>query len=67
MKVEEINILSCAPIEHRISFQKTLADQIGRNLNSIDIGHNNVNKSTWTISIFYNNVSSMKLLDLSAD
>ena len=60
-KFVKINIKSCALFEHRISIWKTLANQIGQNLNSIDIGHSNVNKSTWTICIFYN-VSSMPWL-----
>ena len=30
-----------------------MANEIDQNLNSIDIGYNNVYKSTWTICIFY--------------
>ena len=53
VKVEEINFRICALFENRNLIRKTLANQIVQNLNSIDIGHNNVNKSTCTICIFY--------------
>ena len=53
VKVEEIIIGSCALFEDRIKIRKSRANQIAQNLNSIDIGHQNVNKSTWAICIFY--------------
>ena len=52
VNVLEINYWSCAPFKHRVLFRKSLANQIGRNLNSIDIGQQNVNQSTCIICLF---------------
>ena len=41
------------PLNIGCLFRKLYANHFGQNLNSVNIGHNNVNKSSWTIFHLY--------------
>ena len=62
LKVVGVNNWSCAPFEQRFLFRKSVANQIGQNLNSIDVGHQNVYQSTWIICMYMYYIMSLLCL-----